>query len=101
MKDFDMSLYFITDSTGFSEEEFLARVESALKGGVTVLQLREKDKSTRDYISLAYKVHTLTKQYGVALIIDSGRAICLLMLPERFSGTIKSSALRQKQSRKQ
>lgn len=70
MKDFDMSLYFITDSTGFSEEEFLARVESALKGGVTVLQLREKDKSTRDYISLAYKVHTLTKQYGVALIID-------------------------------
>ena len=47
MKDFDTSLYFITDSTGFSQEEFLSRVEKALKGGVTILQLREKNKTTR------------------------------------------------------
>ena len=44
MKNFDTTLYFITDSTGFSEEEFLSRVERALKGGVTLLQLREKEK---------------------------------------------------------
>ncbi|MBQ5325702.1 MAG: thiamine phosphate synthase [Oscillospiraceae bacterium] len=70
MKNFDTTLYFITDSTGFSEEEFLCRVEQALKGGVTLLQLREKEKNTREYISLAEKVHTLTKKYNVPLIVD-------------------------------
>lgn len=70
MKNFDTTLYFITDSTGFSEEEFLFRVEQALKGGVTMLQLREKNKTTREYISLALKVHEITKKYNVPLIID-------------------------------
>jgi len=70
LKKLDTRLYFITDSTGFSEEDFLFRVESALKGGVTIMQLREKDKSTREYICLAEKVHTLTKKYNVPLIID-------------------------------
>ena len=70
MKQFDTSLYFITDSTGYDEKEFLSRVEAALQGGVTILQIREKNKSTREYIALAEKVHALTRQYGVPLIID-------------------------------
>lgn len=70
MKQFDSSLYFITDSSGFEESEFLYRVEQALQGGVTLLQLREKDKSTREYIALAEKVHSLTRKYEVPLIID-------------------------------
>jgi len=70
LKNFDTSLYFITDSTGFCEEEFLHRVEEALKGGVTLLQIREKNKSTREYIDLAEKVHILTKKYNVPLIVD-------------------------------
>ncbi len=70
MRKFDSSLYFITDSTNYSEEEFLFRVEQALLGGVTLLQLREKEKSTREYIELAEKVHELTKRYNVPLIID-------------------------------
>ena len=70
MRTFDSRLYFITDSTNYSEEEFLIRVEQALKGGITLLQLREKEKSTRKYIELAEKVHTLAKNYNVPLIID-------------------------------
>ncbi len=70
MKQLDTRLYFITDSTGFSEEEFLHRVEEALKGGATILQLREKEKTTREYIELAEKVHSITKKYHVPLIID-------------------------------
>lgn len=70
MKTLDTTLYFITDSTGFEEPEFLRRVEEALKGGATILQLREKNKTTREYIDLAEKVHALTKAYGVPLIID-------------------------------
>lgn len=70
MKNFNPFLYFITDSTGYDEAEFLHRTEEALKGGVTLIQLREKNKTTREYISLAEKVHTLTKKYNVPLIID-------------------------------
>ena len=70
MKNFDPTLYFITDSTNYTEEEFLRRVEQALKGGATLLQLREKEKSTREYIELAEKVHEIAKKYNVPLIID-------------------------------
>ena len=70
MKKFDSTLYFITDSTGISEADFLHTVEQALEGGVTLLQLREKDKTTREYIELAKKVHLLTRKYNVPLIID-------------------------------
>ena len=79
MKNFDTTLYFITDSTGFSEEEFLRRTEEALKGGASLLQLREKDKTTREYIALAEKVHTLTKKYNVPLIIDDRVDVALAM----------------------
>ena len=67
---FDGSIYFITCSDGFSEEEFLYRVEEACRGGVTLLQLREKDKTTREYLSLAEKVHNITQKYNIPLIID-------------------------------
>ncbi len=70
MRKFDTTLYFITDSTGFNEEEFLFRTEEGLKGGATILQLREKDKTTREYILLAEKVHNLTMKYNVPLIVD-------------------------------
>ena len=70
MKTIDTNLYFITDSTGFTEEEFLQRTESALRGGVTLLQLREKDKTTREYIAMAEKVHAIARRYNVPLIID-------------------------------
>ena len=70
MRKFDTSLYFITDSTGFSETEFLQRIESALQGGVSFMQIREKERTTREYLDLAQKVHALTLQYGVSLIVD-------------------------------
>ena len=43
----DSSLYFITDSTTVSEDCFLSVVEGACKGGASLVQLREKNRSTR------------------------------------------------------
>ncbi|MBR4556410.1 MAG: thiamine phosphate synthase [Clostridiales bacterium] len=68
--EFDTTLYFITDSTGYELDEFLRRVRSALEGGVTIIQLREKNRTTREYIELANAVHEITKKFGVPLIID-------------------------------
>ncbi|MBE6552468.1 MAG: thiamine phosphate synthase [Ruminococcaceae bacterium] len=82
MKSFDTTLYFITDSTGFEEAELLRRVEEALKGGATILQLREKNDSTIEYIELAEKVHALTKKYNVPLIIDDRIDVALAVSAE-------------------
>ncbi len=79
MKHLDTSLYFITDSTGLSEEDFLRRTEAALQGGVTLLQLREKNRTTREYLSLAEKVHELTRRYGVPLLIDDRLDVAMAM----------------------
>lgn len=70
MKVLDPTLYCITDRTGWSEAEFLCRVEAALQGGVTLLQLREKEATTREYLALAEKVHVVAQRYHVPLIID-------------------------------
>lgn len=70
MKNLDTTMYFITDSTNYSEDEFLYHVEEACKGGVTLVQLREKERTTRGYITLAEKVHEITLRYDIPLIID-------------------------------
>ena len=77
MKQLDTTMYFITDSTNYSEEEFLYRVEEACKGGVTLIQLREKERTTREYLTLAEKVHEITQRYNIPLIIDDRVDIAL------------------------
>ena len=63
-------LYLVTNSDKYSEEEFLERIESALKGGVDILQLREKDKSDLEILKLGAKVKALCDIYGVPMLID-------------------------------
>ena len=80
--NFNTQLYFITDSTGLTEGEFLYRVEEACKGGVTLIQLREKDKTIREYISIAEKVHEITQRYDIPLIIDDRVDVALAINAE-------------------
>ena len=68
--EFNSELFFITDSTPYELNEFLWRVEDALKGGVTLMQLREKNRTTREYIELAKAVHEICRKYDVPMIID-------------------------------
>ena len=82
MKHFDTSLYFITDSTQYDEKEFFRRVEQALSGGVTILQLREKNRTTREYIRLAESVHDIALRYGVPLIIDDRLDVAMAVRAE-------------------
>lgn len=70
MNALDLTLYLVTDSSNMEETEFLSKVDAACKGGVTLVQLREKHKSTRDYMDLAYKVKKITDCYHLPLLID-------------------------------
>ena len=74
---FDPTLYFVTDSTGRTDEEFLSVVERACKGGVTLVQLREKERGGRDYLRLARLTKAVCDRYGVPLIIDDRVDIAL------------------------
>ncbi|PHV69181.1 thiamine phosphate synthase [Sporanaerobium hydrogeniformans] len=67
---FDLTLYLVTDSTGLEEACFLQKVESACKGGVTLVQLREKERPGREYLEMAHKVKKITDAYTIPLIID-------------------------------
>lgn len=70
MKNIDLTLYFITNSEGMDENTFLTKVNGACLGGATLVQLREKNKSTREYYQLACKVKKLTDAFSIPLIID-------------------------------
>ena len=63
-------LYLVTNSDKYNEEEFLERIEGALKGGVDILQFREKDKSDVEILKIGAKVKALCDAYGVPLLID-------------------------------
>ncbi|ATF41535.1 thiamine phosphate synthase [Weissella paramesenteroides] len=70
-------LYLVTARYDESENEFLNKIETACANGVTVVQLREKNLSTRDYYELALKVKQITDKYDLPLIIDDRIDICL------------------------
>lgn len=71
-----LKLYLVTDRQGLCDEEFLNRVGLACKSGVTLVQLREKELSSRDYFNLAVKVKLITDKYDIPLIIDDRLDIC-------------------------
>ena len=69
MKNIDLSLYLVTDKSD-DVEKFLKTIEEAIKGGVSVVQIREKTADTLDFYNLALKVKKITDQYNIPLIIN-------------------------------
>ncbi|HEY5570804.1 MAG TPA: thiamine phosphate synthase [Bacteroidales bacterium] len=77
MKTSDLNLYLVTDrslSLGRSLERV---VEEAVQGGVTMVQLREKDCTTKEFYELAMTLKRVLKPYGVPLIINDRVDIAL------------------------
>ncbi len=73
----DMTLYLVTDSLDYSEENFLNIIEQACIGGITLLQIREKKIGGKAFLDLAYKVKKITDKYNIPLIIDDRVDIAL------------------------
>lgn len=70
MREIDYRLYLVTDRKQPAPETFEKVVEEALKGGVTLVQLREKEGDTGLLYERAVKLKQITKAYHVPLIID-------------------------------
>ena len=72
-----LRLYLVTNRYQDSLENFLEKVETACRSGVTIIQLREKNLTTNQYYHLAKQVKEITDAYQVPLIIDDRLDVCL------------------------
>lgn len=68
--ELDYSLYLVTDRNILKGRPLCEAVEQAILGGVTLVQLREKDVSTREFYKQAVEVKKITENYNIPLIIN-------------------------------
>lgn len=76
-KNADYTLYICTDSKLMSSSSVEESVEAAVRGGATIVQLREKNAAGREFYELALKVKAVTDKYNVPLLINDRLDIAL------------------------
>ncbi len=69
-KNIDYTLYLVTDRRWLGERRLADAVEEAIEGGVTMVQLREKEMSSRAFLETALAVKEVTDRYGIPLVIN-------------------------------
>ena len=78
MKDkVDYSLYLVTDRDILGDRDLCTAMEEAILGGVSIIQLREKNISSLDFYNSALKVKKVTDKYNIPLIINDRLDIAL------------------------
>ena len=70
MKIENCKIYLVTDEKSCNGKDFYDCVERAIKGGVKIVQLREKNISAKEFYEKALKVKEVCKRYGVLFIIN-------------------------------
>ena len=69
-KKWELTLYLVTDRRWLGRRSLEEDVKEALLGGATLVQIREKEISSRAYLGLARKIKAVTDRYGVPLIVN-------------------------------
>lgn len=72
-----MLLYAVTDRAWVGKQSLYEQVESAIKGGVTCVQLREKELNDEEFLNEAMEISALCKQYGVPFFINDNVEIAI------------------------
>ncbi|NDJ26650.1 thiamine phosphate synthase [Campylobacter sp. MIT 12-8780] len=75
----DLSLYLVASRQKRSDESFLNQVKNAILGGVSVVQLREKELSSREFFELGLKLKRLCDELCVPLLINDRLDIALAL----------------------
>lgn len=70
-------LYAVTDRSWVGEYTLFQQIEQALEGGVTIVQLREKNLNEEEFVSEAIEVKKICRKYGVPLIINDNINVAL------------------------
>ena len=72
-----MLLYAVTDRAWVGKQSLYEQVESALKGGATCIQLREKELDDEAFLNEAIEISALCKKYGVPFFINDNVEIAI------------------------
>lgn len=73
-----IGIYGITDSKSGKNKDLITYCEELLKGGVKILQYREKNKNIKEKIEEAIELRKLTKKYNALFIVNDHIDIALL-----------------------
>ncbi len=73
----NLLLYAITDRAWTDKQTLMEQVEDALKGGATMVQLREKNLEKERFVKEAWKIKKVCAKYGVPFIINDEVDIAL------------------------
>lgn len=65
-----MLLYAVTDRAWVGKQSLYEQVESALKGGATCVQLREKELNDDEFLAEAIKIGALCRKYSVPFFVN-------------------------------
>lgn len=77
MKSVDYSIYLVTDRSLMTGDNLLNAVEESLNGGTKLVQLREKNATTREFLELAVELKELCHRYNAKLLINDRIDIAL------------------------
>ncbi|MCR5716074.1 MAG: thiamine phosphate synthase [Lachnospiraceae bacterium] len=72
-----MLLYAVTDRSFCKKESLYEQVEKAIRGGVTCVQLREKNLPQEDFLEEAKRIGALCRRFGVPLIINDNVEVAI------------------------
>jgi thiamine-phosphate pyrophosphorylase len=73
----DCSLYVITDRRLARGRSLLEVARSAIRGGATVVQLRDKEATTRELMETGQRLRALTRQMGATFIVNDRADVAL------------------------
>lgn len=76
-KAVDYSLYLVTDRDLLGNKDLAATVDEAIKGGVTLVQIREKNLPTLEFLNLVFSLKDVTGRHHVPFIINDRVDIAL------------------------
>lgn len=79
MNKIDYSLYLVTDRDILGGRDLCKAVEDSIKGGATIVQLREKFIDDNEFLEIAKELQKVTKKYNIPLIINDNVKIAKII----------------------
>ena len=73
-----LKLYLVTDSDILKGRDFYKCIEDAIKAGVTMVQLREKNADGKEFLEKAIKLRKITRKYNVTFVINDRVDIAMI-----------------------
>ena len=73
----DMLLYAVTDRMWSEEKGLKGQIKEALEGGITFLQLREKELSDEEFLKEALEIKDMVKEYNIPFVINDNVEVAI------------------------